>query len=87
MVRLLITDVRRMGYLTALSANQIGNLIAELQTERSKKRTTKDQSETINKLEKLNRDLNAFADGTKNGADCRAPQEWSSRTIERGRLI
>jgi hypothetical protein len=71
---LLITDVRRMGHLTALSADQIGSLIAELQTGRSKKQITKDESDTIDKLVTLKRDLNAFADGTKNGADCRAAQ-------------
>ena len=69
-----ISDVTRMGALAALSANQIGILIAELQlqTVRSKHRNA--EIDTVFKLEKLRKALKVFADGTKNGADCRAAQ-------------
>jgi hypothetical protein len=69
-----ISDVTRMGALAALSANQIGVLIAELQLQSAQSKERDAQIDEICKLEKLKKALNAFADGTKNGADCRAAQ-------------
>lgn len=71
---LLITDVRKMGALAELSANQIGILIAELHAQRNNEHAIKDESDTIQQFETLTARLKAFADGTKNGADCRAAQ-------------
>jgi hypothetical protein len=69
-----ISDVTRMGALAALSANQIRVLIAELQLQSAQSKQRDADIDEICKLEKLRRALNAFADGTKNGADCRAAQ-------------
>jgi len=69
-----ISDVSKMGALAALSANQIGILIAELQLQSVRSKHRYAEIDTVFKLEKLRRALKAFADYTKNGADCRVAQ-------------
>jgi len=71
-----ISDVTRMGAFAELSANQIGILIAELQLQfaQSKSKDRNMEIDEVYKLDKLRRALKAFANATKNGADCRAAQ-------------
>jgi hypothetical protein len=69
-----ITDVQRMGALLSRSAQNIDNLLTELQIERSKKRTPQKQDDAISALVEIRKNEQAFANGTKNGADCRAAQ-------------
>jgi hypothetical protein len=71
---LLITDVQRMGALLSRSAQKIDSLLTELQTERSKTTTTQEQDDAISALVEIKKNEKAFADYTKNGADCRAAQ-------------
>jgi hypothetical protein len=71
---LLITDVERMGALLSRSAQKIDSLLTQLQTERSKTTTPQEQDDAISALVEIKKNEKAFADYTKNGADCRAAQ-------------
>lgn len=71
---LLISDVQRMGALLSRSAQNIDRLVTELQSDRNTKTTTHEQDDAISALVEIKTNEQAFADGTKNGADCRAAQ-------------
>lgn len=61
-----ISQVRELGGLYEEAATQIGAVEADKDSDLGK--------EDLKRLYEINRDLLTLADGTKNGADCRAAQ-------------